>query len=151
MQSRCRSSTDGPESLGACSCHFHAIELIPSKVRSGVYTVVKLLAAKPPNPMFTAKSSWGKVGQQNRGTEKNWRCGGVAVCILAGTVRQAMKAGEETTGRQRSQQEDDQRTNIAQQILQKSTGFLEADHRASWRAGRGRIVVRVPSLSSFPD
>ena len=27
----------------------------------------------------------------------------------------------------------------------------EADHRASWRAGRGHAVVRVPSPPPIPD
>ena len=48
------------------------------------------------------------------------------------------------------EQEDDGRQSIAQNILQKSTDFLEADHRAGRRTGRGHFVECVLSLPPIP-
>ena len=49
------------------------------------------------------------------------------------------------------EQEDEERKNIAQQILKKSTNFQGADHRASRKTGKGgHTVVRMPLMSLVP-
>ena len=44
---------------------------------------------------------------------------------------------------QQARQEDD-RKNIVHKVMQKSTGFHKANHRASSGAGRRHVVLRVP-------
>ena len=90
-------------------------------------------------------SEWYAFGRYTGPTSnKCWKSGrlvGASQCVDKSEVTGVLPRGEVGERRAKEQRAADPA---------EGHGLLEADHRASWRAGMGHDVARVPSLSRYP-